>query len=89
MEVPVARNNPGNFCLLKKINVKEVTFVKMVLVDIESKNMGRLIQINGDGIKIPVIYVLKNGKRNRSLTMVKAIVVVKVQKLVPIWRAMQ
>ena len=80
MEVPVVKVIPVISVYLM-INVK-VVFVTMVLVDIQMENFGRMIQINGDGIKILVIYVLKNGKRNLSLIMVKVIVVVKAQKLV-------
>ena len=66
-------DNPGNFCVLNsqcKSNICE-----NVLVDIQMEKFGRMIQINGDGIKI----LIKNVRI--SLIMVKVIVVVKVQKL--------
>ena len=54
----------------------------MVLVDIRIKKFGRMIQINGDGIKILIKNARMDGKRNLSLIMVKVTVVVKVRKLV-------
>ena len=79
MEVPVAKVIQVISVYLI-VNVK-VIFVKMVLVDIQMEKFGRMIQINGDGIKILIKNVRMDGKRNQSLIMVKAIVVVKVQKL--------